>query len=240
MTSNRIFGTSMSTAKKPHGILSDRWPLLPTAHVAIVIDSSAWAHGSAGFHLGEPEQMDQYLNSLPADHPARALVEPRYPTHLLVIDYQAAMAGGGWKELLLIGLHEFAHAIRSELADGLYPDFHSLKKVTHYLEKRLGEDMDTDDEPPMEIFVTDDLMNDVDRHLFPVDGAGNKPLFGKWVVRTFQHDGGHDLLFYLVLYMLEREATDRGYFKNEAEVIRSVYMPERMDAVLGSGPEASP
>ena len=43
-----------------------------------------------------------------------------------------------------------------------------------------------------------------------------------------------------MLYMLEREATDGGNFKNDAEVIRSVYMPDRVDVVLGEKVEVSP
>ena len=224
-----------STAKKLYDVYADLWPLIRTENIAIVIDSSKWAEGSAGFHLDDPAQMDQYLGSLPPDHPARALATPRYPHHIIVIDAEQALALGGWRDLLQTALHEFAHAIRSELAEGLYPDIHALKKVTHYLESRLGETMGTDEEPPMEIFVTDDLLSDVDRHLFRWDGQGNKPLFGDWVVRTLQHDGAHDLLFYLVLYMLEREATDRGYFEIGGEVVRSVMIPGRLDAILRSG-----
>jgi hypothetical protein len=222
----------ISYAKKLHGILSDLWPLLRTQDLAIIIDSASWSEGSVGFHLDNPDLMDQYVESLPADHPARALVEPRYPTHLIVIDHKAALEGGGWRELVLTGLHEFAHAIRNDLAEGLYPDFHTLRAVSGYLENRLGETMGTDEAPPAHLLVTDDLMNDVEFHLFQWEGSKNKPLFGDWVVRTFQHDGGHDLLFYLVLYMLEREATDRGYFKDISEVARSVFMPERADANL--------
>ncbi len=215
----------ISCAKKLHGILTDLWPLIQTQNVAVIVDSASWVDGSAGFHLDNPDLMDQYIESLPPDHPARALIEPRYPAHLLVMDYPSAAAHGAWRELLLTGLHEFAHAIRNELAEGLYPDFHTLKAISGYLENRLGETMGTDAAPPAILLVTDELMSDVEFHLFQWEGSKNKPLFGDWVVRTFQHDGGHDLLFYLVLYMLEREATDRGYFKNEVEVTRSVYKP---------------
>ena len=230
MDTNKV---QISTAKKLHGILSDLWPMLSMKNVGIVIDSADWRPDSVAFYLDQTSKTEGYIESLTPGHPALQLFEPYPPQHLLVIDTAKAMAEGGWRELLLTGLHEFAHAIRSELAEGLYPDFHTLKKVGDYLEERLGESMGTDEEPPTTLLVTDDLMNDVDRHLFPADGSGMKPLFGSWVVRTFQHDGGHDLLFYLVLYMLEREATDRGYFEDGVEVVRSVYMPERVDACLG-------
>jgi hypothetical protein len=59
------------------------------------------------------------------------------------------------------------------------------------------------------------------------------------VVCTFQHDGDHDLLFYLVLYMLELEATDRGYFEHDNEMVRSIYMPGWVDAALGAPPEVA-
>ncbi len=224
---------NVTAAEKLHNIFTDLWPLLKTKNVAVVVDSAAWSENSVAFHLDNPEVMDKYFESLPSYHPALALDEPLYPAHLIVIDHQAAMAGGGWNELLLTGLHEFAHAIRSELGDGLYPDFHRLKKIGDYLESQLGEHMGTDAAPPDTLLVTDDLMSQVDRHLFPADGAGTKPLFGNWVVRTFQHDGGHDLLYYLVLYLLEREATDRGYFENFSEVNKSVFMPGRVDAFIG-------
>ena len=52
-------------------------------------------------------------------------------------------------------------------------------------------------------------------------------MFGRWATRTEQFDpGGHDLLFYLLLYALEREADDAGLFAREVPLSPSAFVPD--------------
>jgi len=222
----------LPTARRLHGILTSLWPLLRTDELGIVVDSAAFAGDATAFHTDHRDAIGSYLEALPPGHPARDLRE-RPPAHLLVIDHGKVQAGGGWSKLLLVGLHEFAHAIRSELAEGIYPSFDTLKTVSEYLEDRLGQTMGTGQQPPpTSLLVTNDLMGAIDQHLFPAGGPSARQTFGHWALRTCQHDVSHDLLFYLVLYLLEREATDRGHFHAGGEVVRSAYAPGRVDAAL--------
>jgi hypothetical protein len=220
-----------SSARRLHTILADLWPLLEADRLGIVIDSAGFAGDATAFHTDDPLTAGQCIAAFGPGHAAGRLLGPEGPPgHLLVIDHAKIQAGGGWSKLLLVGLHEFAHAIRSELAEGIYPTFTTLKTVSEYLEDRLGGPLGS--APPAGLLVTNQLMGAIGQHLFKDGGSGRRPLFGEWGVRTNQHDCGHDLLFYLVVYMLEREATDRGHFLAGAEVTRSVYMPGRVDARL--------
>ncbi|RIX40048.1 MAG: hypothetical protein D3M94_22265 [Rhodocyclales bacterium GT-UBC] len=223
-----------STAKTIHTIFSGLWSLLSTKRLAVIVDSAEFHENSAGFFLNEPPKIDAYLSSLPKLHPARAFLDYSETLSLIVVDPAAALPLGGWNEFLLTALHEFAHAARADLANGLYPSFAALREVTDYVEMRIKTSTGHDEDLPMSIFVTDQDLSDIDCHLFEVDGLNPKPLFGKWAVRTVQHDGNHDLLFYLITYFLEREAVDRGHFFHGTELVRSVYLPERIDAVLSA------
>jgi len=218
-----------STARRLHAMLADLWPLLAADRLAVVIDSAAFAGDATAFHTDDPDVARQCLAAFGPAHPAAGLLGPEgLPAHLLVIDHDKVQAGGGWSKLLLVGLHEFGHAIRSELAEGIYPSFSTLKTVSQYLEDRLGGPPWVEP-PPAGLLVTNQLMAAIDHHLFVDGDSGRRPLFGQWGVRTNQHDCGHDLLFYLLVYMLEREATDRGFFQDGAAVTRSVYLPGRVD-----------
>lgn len=154
--------------------------------------------------------------------------------HIIVVDCAYAKREG-WKECVLIALHEYAHLLREDLARGSYPHLAKLDEVDVYLlqkEQHLRRDAPRNSEELGQVSglrsafsAIGNAASDQLTLLFGDDGTSESPL-GSWATRTNQGDGAHDLLFYLLLYVLERQADDRGYLAGISQIRSSAYAPE--------------
>lgn len=199
------------------------------------------------FELGDPEvaeAVEDYRATLPKAHPLRDLLE-RGPVLDAVIGLHVKTGRQGssaWPDVLNVMLHEFAHVIRNGFArEQVYPNLLDMDRLSKYLEERRQKlwressqeawaEVQSIEDLPGARFFLDSGMSDIEMFLFPRTSKyapyRGEPLLGHWAARTFQHDGGHDLLFYLLLYALERKAADADLYSLNCEVDRSFYVPE--------------
>ena len=247
-TSISSAGETASSAAKLHRIATELWPLVQGRRVIIDLSASPYFRKEACIGvcfnmIEQPDQLDAYVSTLPKSHALRKVLE-RKPVIEAVI---AVSVGDGrtkrtWKDVLNTMLHEFAHVARDQLSrDDFYPTVLGMKSLNDYLENRRqalwrtetsesGEEMMRIAELPGANFFLDNAMGDIDTYVFPSEDVDapyqGPPLLGKWAVRTFQHDDGHDLLFYLLLYALERKADDAGFDKLRVKVQPSTFVPD--------------
>lgn len=242
-----MYRDAVNTAQMLHETLLPLWPPLRPDSVAIIIDSCASIADDAVGYCLEPEGEDlateKYLAGLSDGHEARWIFKhvPR-PLHVIVLDHRA-LARGGWKDVVLVALHELAHAIRQDLAEGgAYPLPAQMLSISSFLEEQrasafaAGNGSRALGIPVLE--VSDQTFSDMEDALF-VAGDRDRTVFGGWAVRTLQHDGVHDLLFYLILYLLERKAQSKRLFAKKAPIRRSAFVAEdpRATQLLGLGTE---
>jgi hypothetical protein len=104
----------------------------------------------------------------------------------------------------------------------------SLVEVDRYLQERLEATKDQTERermPKPRFLLLEDIRSVQDFMFQFEDQRGAKPIFGNWAVATDQCDVGHDLLFYLLLYLLEREGADSGAFEHQSPLERSTFFP---------------
>jgi hypothetical protein len=102
-----------------------------------------------------------------------------------------AYEDGGWERFLLVALHEYAHFLRHVIGEIYQWEF----RVKTF-EKTLG------------------LLQEFHNRVYGKRGYRKiGPLFGDWCVWDGDFDPySHDPLFFFILYFLERQAQERGYF----------------------------
>jgi hypothetical protein len=224
----------MNSAERIHKTIAPLWPLLDAESFAVDIGSVAWIEDAAGVcvDIDNEALVDRYVASTAPDHPAQRLLHGR-PVGLrfvLVVDYESASRGGGFNRALKIVLHEFAHAVREDLANGgFYPWATRVVEINRYLQKRFSatEGQPEHEHIPSPQFLALEDVQVIQDFMYRFeDQPETKPLFGEWAVASDQCDVGHDLLFYLLLYLLEREEADSEAFKTTATLEPSVYFPK--------------
>jgi hypothetical protein len=179
---------------------------------------------------------DKYVASVNETHPARQLRERRSVElrSILVVDHESAIREGGLPAAIRIALHELAHAARTDLARGFYPLASRMVEIDKYLQERFlatkGQPENRRMPRPKHLLL-EDVRSIVDLAISFDDRPGKKGIFGEWAVGSTQFDTGHDLLFYLLLYLLEREAADSGVFQIPGVLVQSVYVPPGIEPV---------
>jgi hypothetical protein len=225
----------MNSAEVVHQTIAALWPLLSPESFALDIGSTDWV-GTEGIHgtclcLEDNILLHKYIRSTSPDHPAWLLAARRRAAlrYILIVDHDSAHRDGGFAAAATIAIHQMAHAIRSDLAgSGFYPQATRLMEIDHYLQVQTREAEGTGESwrVPRPIWVQpDDVSVCGDAPSSSANRLGDERLLQELAAANDHCDSGHDLLFSLLLYRLEREARDRGALARQIRLEPSVFFP---------------